>query len=127
MTPDEFKTIEAKGFVRQPDGSYIKIKPDRLASPAKQESNPVHESVAAPPRAVKNTSRCRVCVTSFRCRLLDERNIWEHYAVDALTKFGVIFDDSTKWVEIKVQQVHIDNPVRERTVITVETIPESVP
>lgn len=91
-----------------------------LASNAKLKSNPSDEPVAAKERAGSNVGFRTVCITSYRVRLLDERNLHDKYLVDCLVKAGLLCDDSPTWCKIKVEQVKVESPRYERTIIEIE-------
>lgn len=60
-----------------------------------------------------------VRITSFRCRLLDERNLFDKHFVDALRYAGVLFDDSPAWCQVEVTQRQVGSRDHERTEIEV--------
>ncbi len=91
----------------------------RIPHVAKQEPNSINESVAAPQGGGDNQVRCHVCVTSFRVRLLDARNIWDANAIDALVEFGLLHDDSPAWAEVEVSQECVATKDLERTEIEI--------
>lgn len=64
-----------------------------------------------------------VRITSFRLRLLDERNLADKYFTDALIYAGIIHGDSTKEAQIIVTQEQVLHVANERTEIIIEVIP----
>lgn len=67
--------------------------------------------------------RRKVCIVSFRTRLIDHDNLWIKHYLDALTEAGILFDDSERFCKVEVQQTQVDDPALERTEITIEPMP----
>ncbi len=61
------------------------------------------------------SGRVRICITSFRRRLLDEDNLCEKYLCDCLRYAGIISGDSPDKAKIEVSQVKISSKEPERT------------
>lgn len=113
MTPDELKR-----YFPQASADTI-LKNCGVEKDAERERNPGDESVAAPARARPDPVRRLVRLTSYRCRLLDERNSFDKYFVDALVYAGILFDDSPVWAQIEVSQRLVHGKELERTEIEV--------
>ncbi len=120
ITLDE---IKAKGYTLWPDGSWSKPKAGRVAPDAEREFNPVHEPVGKDAREGAYQGRCHVRVTSFRLRLLDERNLWDKHFLDALVEAGVLRGDAVKDIAIEVTQEKVDHAYQERTEMVIEEEP----
>jgi len=93
--------------------------PDRPSPHSEQQRDPVDVGVAADAGEAVDQVRSVVRVTSYRLRLLDERNLWDKHCVDALSKAGAIVDDSKKWATVHVGQVKVASAEEERTVIEI--------
>lgn len=85
------------------------------------EPQPVvqHEPVAKEKGKGSDPVRHLVRVTSFRVRLLDERNLGDKYFIDALIYAGVLRGDSPKEVKVEVKQEQVCEAAQERTEIDV--------
>ena len=94
---------------------------------AEQEPNPCHEPLGTAPRTHSDPMRCLVRVTSFRCRLLDERNLWDHYIIDSLVMAGILFDDSPEWAKIEVAQEKVGSWRDERIEVEILLSPNPLP
>lgn len=101
-------------------------KADGVAAGAEQEPNPGDEPVAKAPRARFNPGFRFVRVTSFRRQLIDERNLWDAYFVDALVRAGVLFNDTPKDCKVDVLQIQVNEEAEERTEICVTPLSASV-
>lgn len=115
--------LTAKGFVRQPDGSYAKLEArnprtvavvERSAGDAPLEAKTVQRPVG---------QRIFVRVTSQRHRLLDEDNLCEKYHVDLCRYAGLLPTDAPDQVHIVVGQIKVDRKETEQTVIEIEALP----
>lgn len=95
---------------------------DRVAPCPQQQPHPRDDTVAEAPRTQPDTRRCLVRLTSYRRRLLDERNLFDKYFVDALVDAGIIHDDSPQWAKIEVFQFLIGPHEVERTTICIYPI-----
>jgi hypothetical protein len=93
-----------------------------LASGAEQQRDPEHEPVAKDAGENAHQIRRLVRVTSYRFRLLDERNLFEKHFMDALVEAGVLVDDSPQWCKIEVRQEQVTSRVLERTTIEIEDL-----
>jgi hypothetical protein len=60
-----------------------------------------------------------VRITSYRTRLVDERNLYDKAIVDALRYAGLLREDSPQWCKVEVSQVQVGVKADERTEITV--------
>jgi hypothetical protein len=89
----------------------------RVAPAAERKPNPGDEPLATPKRAGIDAGFCVVRITSFRLRLLDERNLWDKYVVDSLVQSGLLRDDSPAWCKIEVSQTQVMRREEERTEI----------
>ncbi len=63
--------------------------------------------------------RCLVRVTSYRCRLCDQRNLFDKHFVDALVEAGVLRGDSEADIDIEVVQQRVEHAWDERTEIDI--------
>jgi len=93
-----------------------------VAQHAEQKPNPGDEPVATDAREGVDTAKRRVCITSFRLRMLDTRNLWDHFFTDALVIGGILFDDSPQYAEIEVNQVIVKDKAEVRTEIVVNAL-----
>lgn len=91
-----------------------------VPSSAKPEP-PVHdESMAAEKGNDAHPIRRVVRITSFRLRLLDERNLADKYFTDALIYAGILHGDSPDEAQIIVRQEKVSEAALERTEIWIE-------
>lgn len=97
--------------------------PDRVAPDAVHQPSDSHDEMGADAREVAYKSRCLVRLTSFRCSLCDERNLYDKHFVDALKEASAFVDDSPLYVEIVVSQIEVAHPHQERTVIVLSPLP----
>lgn len=67
-----------------------------------------------------NPRRSIVRLTSYRTRLIDERNLWDKHFIDSIKEAGLIFDDSPKWCKVQVDQKEVLRAEDERTEIEIE-------
>lgn len=105
-----------RGYELREDGWH---KVGRVAPDAQRERNTGHEPVAESAGKNNDPKRYRVCITSYRCRLLDERNLYDKYFVDALQYAGAIYSDAPQWCKVEVRQYQVGNPGFERTEIEI--------
>lgn len=109
--------IKSHGYQLQPDGSYCKA--GGVLQPAKPERSPGDEPVAANSGTDHLPGFVTVRITSFRTRLIDERNLTDKFLVDALKYAGLIRDDSPTWCKIEVNQVQVGIKADERTEVII--------
>ena len=112
---------------REKPGMYPAIdfdSPRHLVPDTQREPPPVDEPVAAVPREASRQGRVRICVTSYRLRLLDDDNValGAKPLVDACIEAGIAPADSKIWCEIKHEQKQVMHPAFERTEILVENL-----
>jgi hypothetical protein len=101
-------------------GRTIKNSTHGVAPDAKRKSNSPDEPVAKKERAGSDVGFRTVLITSYRLRLLDERNLYDKYFVDCLVKAGLLRDDSSAWCKVEVGQIKVSEPEDERTVIVIQ-------
>jgi hypothetical protein len=79
--------------------------------------------VATPQRtaqdAVGDVGRIKVCITSFRRRLIDPDNFAAKYFIDALRYAGAIPDDREEDIIIETRQIQACKKENECTVIEI--------
>lgn len=88
----------------------------------KPEHDGGHESVATGQGEARDARSRQVSIVSRRCRLLDPgANLWggTKHLEDALRYAGILFDDSEKFIEIKVSQEKVRTKKEEETVVTI--------
>jgi hypothetical protein len=115
--------LRAKGFVRQPDGSYSKVAP---LAPA--VSHPVVERdvrpalEASPPAQEGGASRLTVRITRHACRVLDADNFagGTKHLVDALRHERIIPNDDPASIRLEFEQVHVNHRAEEGVEIVIE-------
>ena len=86
---------------------------------AKLESNIGNEPLATKEVQRSTSTRFRVCVRTRRKRLLDEDNICEKFAIDALRYCGAIPDDNPERTRIEVTQTKCGKGESEEILIEV--------
>ena len=87
----------------------------QLESPVCDE--PVAEAQRAAKNAVGSLGRIKVCITSYRQRLLDPDNFAAKYFIDALRYAGAIPDDREEDIIIETRQVRVKGKIAECTEI----------
>lgn len=97
-----------------------------VSSDAQPEHRSGHEPVATEARKGTNSIRYSVCLTSYRVRLCDERNLHDKWFTDALIYAGIIPDDSPDTIQIEVKQTQVQSRAYERTEIVVKVIEKIV-
>ena len=98
--------------------SIVKTAASRSA-PSSAEPEPIvrNESVGTAPREACYSMRVRVCVTSFRVRLLDPDNLCPKYFVDCLRYSNCIRDDRSQDIALEIRQEKVASKSDERTEI----------
>ena len=91
----------------------------RASSRAKLEQVVRHEPVAAKAREAGHPKSVRVCIVSFRCRLIDPDNLCPKYFMDCLRYCGWIEDDSARHVTFSIYQTKVTSKDQQRTEITI--------
>lgn len=92
-------------------------------SPApKLERRPGHGALAKGKSKGPVPTRVLVRVTSYRCRLLDEDNLCEKYAIDCCRYSGLLQGDSPAEAKIEVCQEKVGSKTEERTLIEIMPI-----
>lgn len=76
-----------------------------------------HEPVAEKAGEGINPDRVRVCITSFRRRLIDPDNLCPKYFIDSLRYAGLIPNDREEDITLQVSQVKVKTKAEERTQI----------
>lgn len=95
-------------------------KTSSVPSGAEPERSVPHEFVATKKGNDPNPIRRVVRITSFRLRLLDERNLADKYFTDALIYAGILHGDSPDEAQIIVRQEKVSEAALERTEIWIE-------
>lgn len=90
-----------------------------IPQPAEHKPDSGHDSLGKNPGTDDGPGFRVVRITSYRVRLLDERNIFEKYLVDALVKASLLRNDSPEWCRVEVKQVKVETPELERTEIEI--------
>jgi len=110
-------------FIRRfPNASESAIAANCSYSPssgAELKSSPGDESVAEASGENPCATKCLVRITSFRLKLIDGDNLHAKAFVDSLETAGAIFKDSPEYCEVKVDQLKVDYPWQEKTVIEI--------
>lgn len=101
---------------------FIQDNADGVAPAAEPQRSVSHESVAAPKGKAANPNRRLVRLTSYRLRLLDERNLTDKWFVDSLVYAGILYSDAPKDCQVEVEQCKVEFAAEERTEITIEII-----
>lgn len=105
------------GYTIGKDGAWHKT--GGMARRADGQPNLGYEPVGTDEGKANNARRRTVRITSYRMRLIDERNLWDKHFVDALVRSGLLVDDSPQWCEVIVKQVQVGNPKLQRTEIVI--------
>lgn len=103
----------SKDFIRR------NLEAGGVSSSAVIERSSTDEPVAAEAGKSPDAKRHSVCITSFRVRLCDERNLYDKYFTDTLAYAGTIHGDSPKEIEIQVRQEQVSDAGLERTEIEI--------
>lgn len=114
-----------KGWIEVEPGHYCHpslAKANRVANPPVVQRSVEHEPLGKAERTSLYPGCVSICITSYRFRLLDERNLWDKWIVDGLVYAGIIRDDSPQWAKVQVEQVKVDNRAEERTEITITAL-----
>lgn len=122
LSKDELAKLRAKISIGP--GCLKLNTPRDLVSDTKRQQDSRHVPVAAVPREAPRQGRVRICVTSYRCGLLDEDNlaIGAKPLVDCIVAAGFIPTDAPIWCKIEHCQVQVTNPAMERTEILLENL-----
>lgn len=103
--------------------AYNRRQPNKVsgvASGAEPKHSILNESMAKETGKDAHPIRCIVRITSFRLRLLDERNLADKYFTDSLIYAGILYSDSPKYAQIIVTQERVTERALERTEIVIE-------
>jgi len=112
-----------KGWRINGKGEWFKpTHPEGLSRASEREPNTRNEPMGKSAGENDNPGFRVVRITSYRCTLCDERNLWDKYFTDSLVKAGLLLDDSPQWCRVEVSQVKVDHWKDERTEITVEAV-----
>ena len=99
------QTLYAKGYrIRTVNGREEWYKADPVLQSPELKPDTSDEPVAENPGEDHRAGFRHVRITSYRVRLVDERNLWDKYVVDALVKAGLLRDDSPQWCKVEVFQ-----------------------
>src|SRR5689334_16104470 len=94
----------------------------RVSSSPKPQPPFQHEQVAETKGEENHPGRIAVSVVSYRARLLDPDNVCPKYFIDGLRYSGLLHDDRTQDIDLKVSQQKVKTRKEERTEITIEPI-----
>ena len=78
-----------------------------------------HDALGPKQRKKADPKRCKVCIVSYRKRLIDPDNLCPKYFIDALRYCGVIQDDTAKHIAVEISQEKVGRNFDVRTEITV--------
>jgi hypothetical protein len=117
---DERRIAEHNARVARGKGLPVDV--GSVAPVAEPQRSVAPEPVAAPAREAVVQERRLVRVTSYRCVLLDDDNLFSKDAIDALKESGAIVDDSKAWMELEEKQVKVWHKWEERTEIEVVSL-----
>lgn len=124
MNPDDLKRLfpfASQSCLRRnaADGA-----PRHLVSNPQRQPASVDEPVAAVPREGARQGRLRICVTSYRRRLLDDDNValGAKPLVDCCVAAGFIPSDAPIWCKIQHRQEQVSDAAMERTEIALENL-----
>jgi hypothetical protein len=78
-----------------------------------------HDSLGPKQRKKADPKRYKVCIVSYRKRLIDPDNLCPKYFIDALRYCGVIQDDTAKHIAVEISQEKVAGSFDVRTEITV--------
>lgn len=123
MTRNEILTRwpkSSESFIRANLGTPS---PNNPCSPSQLERSARNGSLAKSKVKGPVPTRVLVRVTSYRCRLLDEDNLCEKYAVDCCRYSGLIPGDGPKQAKIEVCQEEVGSKTEERTLIEIIPFP----
>lgn len=109
-----------------PSADFVKRNPhiygnqtDRVAPDTERKPDSGHDALAAPEGASNNPGFRTVLITSWRTRLVDERNLFDKYFVDSLVQAGLLRDDSPAWCKVFVRQIKAPYPEQQCTEIII--------
>ena len=106
--------------VNAPQVGVVEIyETDRQTSRPEPQPPVRHEPLEAASGAAQDANRSRLCITSYRRRLLDPDNLTPKYFIDALRYFGVIADDTAQDIDLSIRQTKVATPEEERTEIEI--------
>lgn len=94
-------------------------KPERVKRSALVQSSPSEEIIPS-----SSLNRARVHFYLFRNRFLDPDNATASIkrTLDAIVEAGLIVDDSAKWIDLVVEQIHVPKS-QEGTGVTITYLP----
>jgi len=122
MTREEILTRwprASESFIRSNLGT---ASPNDPRPAPKLERRPRNGALAKGKTEKPVPTRVLVRVTSYRCRLLDEDNLCEKYAVDCCRYAGLLPGDSAAEAKIEVCQEKVGSKAEERTVIEISPL-----
>ncbi len=92
-----------------------------VSSDPQPEQAICHESIPAPQREEKDSTRISISIKSFRRRLLDPDNLAGgcKYFVDSLRYSGIIPGDRPDQIRLSVEQEKVSSFIHERTEIEI--------
>lgn len=113
--------LRSKGYELNSKGEWWKpsLETRSLPPAPKHQPNTGNDSVAESARETDVPSFRVVRVTSYRTRLVDERNLWDKYLVDSLVRAQLLRDDSPQWCRVEVHQVKVGLKSDERTEVEI--------
>jgi hypothetical protein len=109
LTEDEYKALQAKVQVdiRKPNNQHQPSVSTKSAGKVKAKSK----------RKEKSKASYRIIVISKRKRDLDPDNIFPKWIIDQLVKFGLLPDDSSKYV-LSIEK-RVERSTKEETIVEV--------
>lgn len=125
MHDDLRVTLRAKGYVRQPDGSYSKA--DSVVA-APSHAVVKHDAgktlVETAPDEESRAERLTVRITCHACRVLDADNFAGgcKYIIDAMRHERLIPNDDPASIRLEFEQVHVRTRAEEGTMIEIEAV-----
>jgi hypothetical protein len=120
LTPEQLRDLLAKPDYAARNVDLLEVQ--RKAQSAQPECAVCDAPVGEAQGESKNAGRVRVWIESRRARLLDPDNLAAKYFVDSLRYAGLIPNDRTEDIELKVTQKKVKKG-EEETVIELERIP----
>ena len=107
---------------------YLPHKTNNSTPVAEHKPSVSHDSVGKSEGADNGAGFRVVRIKSYRRNMVDERNIYDKYIVDALVRAKLLRDDTPKWCRIEVTQEKVYAAVFERTEIEItESAPDPQP
>lgn len=83
------------------------------------ERGPGHEPLETRQAPSPDSRRRKVCVVSYRVRLIDPDNLCAKYHIDGLRYVGALSDDTAKHITLSVSQEKVKTKAEEFTLISI--------